>query len=69
MVANVAQESNAVIAGASDLSAVAQRAKAEAIQDNKKELDCFVATAPRNDVDSSKHNSSFPRRNAPELCR
>jgi hypothetical protein len=40
----------------------------EAIQDNKEELDCFVAGAPRNDVDSSSHNFAFSRRHAPEFA-
>ena len=55
-VVSAAQESNTVIASVSDLSAVAQRAKAEAIQDRKEELDCFVASAPRDGVDDQRHN-------------
>jgi hypothetical protein len=30
-------------------------------------MDCFVASAPRNDV-ASKHTPAFPRRPAPEFC-
>jgi hypothetical protein len=40
----------------------------EAIQGNKQELDCFVASAPRNDVDKRRHAFAFSRHDAPELC-
>jgi hypothetical protein len=33
----------------------------EAIQAASKELDCFVASAPRNDVDGSEHGLAFSR--------
>jgi hypothetical protein len=32
-------------------------------------LDCFVARAPRNDVDSAMHNSAFSRQHSPEFCK
>src|SRR5947207_10824474 len=31
-------------------------------------MDCFVACAPRNDVDRVPHTTSSSRREAPELC-
>jgi hypothetical protein len=34
----------------------------EAIPGNKGELDCFVASAPRNDVDNSRRDSAFSQR-------
>ncbi len=33
------------------------------------ELDCLVASAPRNDVESTKHNPAFSRHNAPEFLK
>jgi hypothetical protein len=33
------------------------------------ELDCFVARAPRNDVDGSRHSLMFSRHTAPEFCK
>jgi hypothetical protein len=35
----------------------------------KEELDCFVASAPRNDVDGSRRDSTFSRHHAPEFCK
>jgi hypothetical protein len=42
--------------------------RSEAIQSNKRGLDCFVASAPRNDVDRSGRESVCSPRAAPELC-
>jgi hypothetical protein len=39
----------------------------EAIHGNRQGLDCFVASAPRNDVDGFRHNAAFSQRDAPEL--
>jgi hypothetical protein len=58
-VESLAPASNIVIASVS-----------EAIQGNEgEELDCFVASAPRNDVDGSGHTSAISRHTAPELCK
>src|ERR1700692_4886792 len=42
---------------ASSLRAIAKQSRA-----TKEELDCFVARAPRNDVEGLRHNSAFSRR-------
>jgi hypothetical protein len=39
----------------------------EAIQSNKQELDCFVASAPRNDVDKFGYNFAISPRIAREF--
>jgi hypothetical protein len=58
-VESLAPASNIVIASVS-----------EAIQGNEgEELDCFVASAPRNDVDGSGHNPAFSRHTAPEVLQ
>src|ERR1700730_7483170 len=55
----------------SDSSAVAHRAKAEATKQSiarrKGRMDCFVARAPRNDVE--RHGFAFSRRVAPEVLQ
>jgi hypothetical protein len=43
------------------------RAVSEAIQSSKQELDCFVASAPRNDVDKFGHNFAISPRMAREF--
>jgi hypothetical protein len=44
---------------------IASEAK-QSIALHQERMDCFVASASRNDVD--RHEFAFPRRNAPELC-
>ncbi len=41
----------------------------QSISRRKERMDCFVASAPRNDVDIVLHAISFSRREAPELCQ
>jgi hypothetical protein len=38
----------------------------QSIAQHKERMDCFVASAPRND--ECRHKSAIPRRDAPELC-
>jgi hypothetical protein len=45
------------------------RAPAKQSMSPKEELDCFVASAPRNDVDGSRHSFMFSRHAAPEVCK
>ena len=44
---------------------IASEAK-QSIAPHKERMDCFVASAPRNDVDGQE--SAFPRRDPPEVC-
>jgi hypothetical protein len=53
---------------AADSSGTVIASASEAIQSNKQGLDCFVASAPRNDVAKRRHASAFSRHDAPELC-
>jgi hypothetical protein len=45
------------------------RALAKQSRGRKEALDCFVARAPRNDVERSRYNSAFSRQHPPEFCK
>jgi hypothetical protein len=49
------------------LTAVIASEAKQSIAPRKERMDCFVASAPRNDVDGQE--SAFSRRDAPEVCQ